>query len=316
MKYFKKIIFLSTLIISLLMTVSCESILDESQEVIKESEFSIETNNYEISIPEIIGVIHNHSLDNILFNKENFDFDTDTTDLKKQIIKENNIYLQQQISSLDIEIDLNLLEIFYSEQYHLKLLNTESILSVNFGDRFNEESFSIDKSNIDEKIEFLYSSNVISELDKNTLTELFTYYKNNIEGIITDEEFINEANWLKQNFYSEISFNNEEHIITLSIIEIATASLNWANNNLNLIINPENEVKAIPGIAWIAGADAVGAVVGIAEGIIASAIINGTNQPVDGTSVAVGALISAATSSLGAAVKVAGWLGKLYKFLG
>jgi hypothetical protein len=316
MNLFKKLTFLSTLIINILMFSSCESELDTSQETVNEIDLSMKVNNTNTSIPENFGNLHNYAMSNVLHNKDNFNFNIDTTELKKQIIRENNIYLQEQISSLNIDLDSKVLDVFFTEDYSLKLFNTKKLLSINFGDRFNENSFSIEKSNINEKIEFIHNSNVISEFDKNTLMNLFDHYKDNINGIITDEELISESNKLKQDYYREIGSNEEKHMVALSIIEIATSSLDWSNDNLEVILDPEYETNAIPGVAAIAGADAVGAVVGVAEAIIESAIVNGTNVPVDGETVVIGAVFGAVGSSLGAAAKVADWIGKASKYLG
>lgn len=52
MNLFKKLTFLSTLIISILMFSSCESELDTSQETVNEIDLSMKVNNINTSIPE------------------------------------------------------------------------------------------------------------------------------------------------------------------------------------------------------------------------------------------------------------------------
>ena len=298
MKNFKlSVLTLLVLIVTGLVFVSC---FNESDGI---------SNRQNIS-PALIGKLHNEALNNIFENEENFDFNATEEGLKVQILEKNNLFLFKKIKLLNIsdESKVNNLEISKG----LNLLNTDELLSVNFENITNSRtSFSLSESTIFEKIDFLYVSNVILDEDKIQLYTLFQAYKDNYDGLLSNEALINIVRNIKQSYIENNSDNSITNVfVTLSILEICTNSLEWFDENINNFGNKRLN-RRVP-IAPIVAADAIGAVVGIAEGIVASAVINGTNSPVDGESVVVGALISAATTSIGAGVKALGWFAKLF----
>jgi len=258
--------------------------------------------------PELIGKLHNKALDNIFKNENNFNFNTTEEGLRSQIIEKNNDFFKTELKKFNVndfkennfEKDMNLLE-------------TEFLISKNFQNSKlskKSSSFSLAESNVFEKIDFLFDSGIILENDKKALDELYLAYKSHYKEEIDDVELKKIASEIKNNYSIDNNdYSKNNVIVTLSILEICSNSLEWFSEN-EAKINSKYSSK-VP-IAPIVAADAVGAIVGVAEGIIASGIINGTNKPADGTSIVVGAVLNAATSSIGAGVKVLGWLSKLF----
>lgn len=286
------VLFLTTIFV-----LSCSN--DQQNEINKKQNIS----------PELIGKLHNEALDNIFKNESEFNFNTNEIGLKKQIIKKNKTFLTSKINTFKEELNPNIYDI--DKNNSITLLDTDNLLTTNLG--FYSKNFvsSNQNSTIFDKIDLLYDSNNILLSDKNILYNLFNAYKDNYNGIISNNELYSIAIDIKQIYIQnnpDYTINNV--FITLSILEICTNSLEWFETNVYNNQNYTNN-RLVP-VVPIVAADAVGAVVGIAEGIVASGIINGTNVPVDGESVVVGALISAATSSIGAGVKVLGWVSKLF----
>lgn len=296
MKNLKSISIVTFLLISSFLLYNCE----------KENEVT----EAQLLTPELIGKLHNEALDNIFNNEKNFNFNTSETGLKTQIINSNNNFLNSKLREFNnIEIKEN------NFDKDISLLKTESLVSKNFQETklFKKTSaFSVTESNVFQKIDFLFNSGLILQNDKETLDKLYLAYKKHYNNEITDSELKNISYELKNNYATENNdYTKDNILVTLSILEICSNSLDWFSEN-EAKINSNFKLKSQVPIAPILAADAVGAIVGVAEGIIASAIINGTNKPADGTSIIVGSLLSAATSSIGAGLKVLGWLSKLF----
>jgi hypothetical protein len=168
MKNLKSISIIILMLMSSFLIVNCEK-----------EEIAIEKQTL---TPELIGKIHNKALDNILNNESKFNFNVSENGLKSQIIKENHSFLSKEVSGMKF--------INQSEEKSIELLNTNDLISKNFSKSYAKSSkgFSMEESNIFDKINFLYNSNVILDADKVILDELYTAYKANYQGSISDEE--------------------------------------------------------------------------------------------------------------------------------
>jgi hypothetical protein len=296
----KKLKIISIIILSLISTfllVNCE----KENVVIEEQALT----------PELIGKLHNKALDNIFKNEKNFDFDTTEKGLRTQIINSNNNFLSNKLKEFNV---IQLKENNFDKD--IEHLNTESLVSKNFKESTlskKTSKFSLSESNVFDKIDFLFNSGVILQEDKETLDKLYLAYKKHCNNEITDNELKNISDELKIIYATKNSdYSKDNVLITLSILEICSNSLDWFSENeakINFNIKSKSQVP----IASIIAADAVGAIMGIAEAIVVSAVIDGTNKPVSGKAVIVGAVVSAATSSIGAGIKILSWLAKLVK---
>lgn len=295
MKNLKSISVVVILLISTILFINCE----------KES-IPIEQHSL---TPELIGKIHNKALDNILNSENKLNFNVSENEFKSQIIKESNSFLSREVSGMKFIND--------NEQESIKLLNTNELILKNFNKSYakSSKSFSMEESNIFDKINFLHSSNIILDQDKKILDELYTAYKNNYQGSISDEELLILAKQVRNNYTTEnTDFSKENVFITLSIIEICVNSLEWFDANIDTLHNKASKTGVQQkALIWnIVAADAVGAIVGVGLAIIQEGIRNGTNGPVDGESIIYGAVEGAVTGSVGSVVKAAGWLSKLF----
>lgn len=259
--------------------------------------------------PELIGKIHNRALDNIVNNESNFNFNVNENGLKSQIIKANHLFLAKEVPGMRF---LN-----QSEEKSIELLNTNNLISKNFSNSYNKSNkgFSMEESNVFDKINFLHSSNVILDSDKEILDELYTAYKDNYQGKINEEELLNVAKTIRTKYQNENSDTSIENVfITLSILEICVNSLEWFDENIvelqNKAYKNGNNQKVL---FWnVVAADAIGAVVGIGLAIVEEGIRNGTNGPVNGESVIYGAVEGAVTGSVGSVIGVGKWISKLF----
>jgi len=259
--------------------------------------------------PTLIGSIHNKALDNIFKNESSFNFNSTEEEFKLQIINHNNTFLKEKIEMLDINPNSTIITQNYNIEKCLSLLNTDKLLSVNFGKSQKQKGKYLEESNIFDKIDFLFDSKVILDTDKTTLYKIFQDYKDNYQGRLSEEELLNKVNNIKSEYYRTNSdYSKTNILVTLTIMETCSNSLEWFDENY--YSNPIYTTNAVP--VAVVGADAVGVVIGIAEGIVQSGIQNGTNVPVDGASVVTGALISGVTSSIGAGIKALSWLTKLF----
>ncbi len=267
---------------------------------------NIETTQQTIT-PELIGKIHNDALDNILLNEHNFNFKTTENEFKVQIIKENYSYLNSRI--INFKLPNSKIE------ESVKLLNTEKLLSKNFSTYYaKNNSFTMDESNIFDKIEFIRSSKIISDEDKIVLDELFTAYQKNYQGLLSNEELLKLAKKIRSDYINNnIDQSKQNVLVSLSVIEICVNSLEWFEENINSLQNKayknNNQQKIL---FWnIVAADAIGAIVGIGESIITQGIKD-SNSPVNGEDVLTSALWGAVGGSVGSVLKVGGWLAKLF----
>ncbi len=259
--------------------------------------------------PTLLGNIHNEALDNVFKNESSFNFNSTEEEFKLQIVNHNNIFLKQKIKMLDVNPNSTIITQNYNVGKCLSLLDTDKLLSVNFGKSQKQKGKYIEESNIFDKIDFLFDSKIILENDKIALYKIFQGYKDNYEGRLSEKELLNKVNNIKREYHHTNSNYSETNIlVTLTIMETCSNSLEWFNENY--YDNPSYTTNAVP--VAVVGADAVGVLIGVAEGIVASGIQNGTNVPVDGSSVVTGALISGVTASVGAGIKAISWLTKLF----
>ena len=265
----------------------------------------------EISItPELIGKIHNEALDNILHKESEFNFNTTENGLKTQIIEENNSFLKNRTKK---EKPLD-----YSNDKSVQLLNVDQVISKNFNTNYsskNSKVFSVQESNVFEKINFMYEKEAILENDKIVLDKLYKAYKENYQGILNDQELLNSARTIRDNYKNQNNDYSKSNVfVTLSLLEICVNSLEWFDENMEELQQQASKTGNNQKVLiWnVVGADAVGGLIGIGEAIIEHGIREGTTTPVDGESVVYSALWGAATTSVGSVVKVASWIKKLF----
>lgn len=294
MKNLKSISIIALILTSSFFIVNCEK-----------EDTTIEKQNL---TPELIGKIHNNALDNILNNESKFNFNVSENGLKSQIIKENKSFLSREISGMKF--------INQSEEKSIELLNTNDLIAKNFSKSYAKsgKSFSMEESNIFDKINFLHDSNVILDSDKVILEELYNAYRDNYQGTKSDEELLNFAKQIRTKYKSQNLDTSIENVFTtLSIIEICVNSLEWFKANMSTLQRKAsksgNHQKVL---FWnVVAADAIGAIVGVGLAIVQEGIRNGTNGPVDGESVVYGAIEGAVTGSVGSVIGVGKWIAKL-----
>ncbi len=265
--------------------------------------------------PELIGKLHNEALDNIFKNESKFNFNTSVDGLKEQVLNENKLFLEKAVSDFELSKEVNNFE----PKNAYDLLDTSELLTKNLARTYpKRESFSIEESNIFDKIDFLYKSKVINSDDKKVLDELYQAYKDNYKGVIDDKELLKISKVIKDNYklnHNDLSKVNQ--YTTLSILEISTNSLEWFSINMDKLQKSANHngkfTKEQKVLFWnIVAADAIGAIVGIGETIVQDALVNGTNGPVDGNTIVAGAFVGAVVGSVGSVLKVGKWFSKLF----
>ena len=295
MKNFKQISILVLMLISTILFINCEKVNVEIQE--------------QTLTPEFIGKIHNKALDNILNNESKFNFNVSEDEFKSQIIKESKSFLSKEVSRMKF-LDQN-------EDKSIKLLNTPQLISKNFSESYKKKgkNFSMEESNVFDKINFLHNSNIIFDSDKKTLDELYIAYKNNYHGNISHQELLAFAKQIRSKYKNEnIDTSIENVFTTLSIIEICVNSLEWFDKNMVTLQSKTSENgKHEKVLFWnVVAADAIGAIVGVGAAIVEHGIRNGTNGSVDGESVIYGALEGAVLGSVGSVVGLGKWISKLF----
>lgn len=296
MKKLKQISILAVILFGTILLVNCEN------ENLETEEISL--------TPELIGKIHNEALDNILNKEKEFNFNTTENGLKNQIIEENNSFLKNRTKRGK---PLN-----YSNDESVQLLNVDQLISKNLNTNYssrNNRVFSMQESNIFEKINFIYEKDVILENDKKVIDELYDAYKENYQGILNDQELLNTARTIRDNYKTQNNDYSKQNVfVTLSILEICVNSLEWFDENMETLQNEASRRgNSERVLIWnVVGADAVGAIIGIGEAIIEHGVREGTTTPVDGESVVYSALWGAATTSVGSVVKVGSWISKLF----
>lgn len=295
MKNLKTICLLALISLISLLLVNCENESLETQD--------------KLITPDLVGKIHNEALDNILNKESRFNFNTTVNELKIQIIEENNSFLNNRTKKVN---PLN-----YSIDKSIQLLSVEQIISKNFNTKYsskNSKAFSVQESNVFEKINFMHEKEVILENDKIVLDKLYEAYKKNYQGNLNQQELLNIARKIRDNYKNQNNDYSKSNVfVTLSLLEICVNSLEWFDENMEQLHQKNSKTgNSQKVLIWnIVGADAVGGLIGVGEAIIEHGIREGST-PIDGESVIYSALWGAATTSVGSVVKAAGWIKKLF----
>ena len=270
---------------------SCDN---ENIEINKQSnEKTLNVNDF-----EYLGETHNSFLSNVYYNLEVNEKLENTTSKIEHINEFNIEYVDKTNLSSNEKNELK------KSLVENKFLTKESYLVEKIKiSRTSEEDL-----NIEESINLLHKSKLISNEAYDILIDFSAKLQDNYEGTLSNEDLKFSIKELTNNFNASNFSQNSDGVLVGSVLAISISSIEWWEGNVNaldgLTARNQKSPKLTSIAPWLA-ADLVGALWGGATGAIASYV--GTGE-INWTATGVGALSGAVSGSTGAIGKIAKWL--------